>query len=115
VIRRVSTGLRHVGRQLNLGARMRQFSSASQQHEGLRTRLTDPVMIATAAELLRQAGYTELAIWRHFLDAFTVDLDALSLIMRELFRPRAADPKPDPGAVSEAPSRHKAGRHLRAA
>jgi hypothetical protein len=94
---------------------MRQFPSASQQHDGLRTRLTDPVMIATAAELLRQAGYTELAIWRHFLDAFAVDLDALSLIMRELFRPRAADPRPDPGAVSEALSRHPAGRHLRAA
>ena len=63
---------------------MRQLSLA-QQANGLRKRLTDPGTIATAVELLREAGYPELAIWRHFVDAFAVDLDALSLIMKELF------------------------------
>jgi hypothetical protein len=63
---------------------MRQLSLA-QKTDGLRKRLTDPGTIARAVELLRQAGYTELAIWRHFVDAFAVDLDALSLIMKELF------------------------------
>jgi hypothetical protein len=70
---------------------MRQFSLTSEQQDGLRTRLTDPATIASAVKLLRQAGYTELAIWRHFLDAFAVDLDMLSLIMKELFgKPRAS-------------------------
>ncbi|MBV8767735.1 MAG: hypothetical protein JO357_11625 [Hyphomicrobiales bacterium] len=64
---------------------MRQESFAPSHQNGVRTRLTDPSTIATAAKLMREAGYTELAIWRHFIDAFAVDLDALSLIMAELF------------------------------
>jgi|HubBroStandDraft_6_1064221.scaffolds.fasta_scaffold176145_2 hypothetical protein len=63
---------------------MRQLSLPSQQ-DGVRKRLTDPETIATAVELLREAGYTELAIWRYFIEAFAVDLDALSLILKELF------------------------------
>jgi|ERR1700722_11922918 hypothetical protein len=68
----------------DLGEPMRQLSLPSQQ-DGVRKRLTDPETIVTAVELLREAGYTELAIWRHFIDAFAVDLDALSLILKELF------------------------------
>ncbi len=63
---------------------MRQISTAHRP-DGLRKRLTDLGTIATAVELLRQAGYPEVAIWRHFVEDFVVDLDALSLIMKELF------------------------------
>ena len=85
---------------------MRQLSLPSQQ-DGVRKRLTDPETIATAVELLREAGYTELAIWRHFIDAFAVDLDALSLIMKELFG------KAHPQRESRPASRFPPARHIR--
>ncbi|MBV8765549.1 MAG: hypothetical protein JOZ66_11600 [Hyphomicrobiales bacterium] len=70
---------------------MEHLSLISEEEDGLRRRLTDPVRIAKAVKLLREAGYTELAIWRHFIDAFAVDLDALSHIMKELFGKTRAD------------------------
>ncbi|MBV9569534.1 MAG: hypothetical protein JO172_15500 [Hyphomicrobiales bacterium] len=73
---------------------MRQDSSALFRENGVRTRLTDPTTISTAAKLMREAGYTELAMWRHFIDAFAVDLDALSLIMKELFSSAGAKGAP---------------------
>jgi hypothetical protein len=47
--------------------------------------LTDPHVIATEVKWLRSEGYSELAVWRHFLQHFVVDLDALSLIIAKLF------------------------------
>jgi hypothetical protein len=71
--------------------------SVASQRNGLRIRLTDLLAIATEVGALQAAGYNELAIWRHFLDAFIVDLDALSLIIAELF-----------GAASEENTAHAA-------
>jgi hypothetical protein len=86
---------------------MLQASPASEP-SGLRARLTDPAAIAAAAELLREAGYTEVAVWRHFIEAFAVDLDALSLIMRELFGAPHVGPEPRAAAPIAAPARLKA-------
>jgi hypothetical protein len=94
---------------------MRQFSLASGQEDGVRKRLTDPETIATAVELLREAGYPELAIWRHFIDAFAVDLDALALIMKELFGKARADGELRPAASPPSPARHGMARQQRAA
>jgi hypothetical protein len=89
---------------------MRQLSLASQQ-DGVRKRLTDPATIVTAVELLREAGYTELAIWRHFIDAFAVDLDALSLILKELFGKAHAQRESRPARpLPSSPRREKARR-----
>ena len=89
--------------------------SLAQQANGLRTRLTDPGTIATAVELLREAGYPELAIWRHFVDAFAVDLDALALIMKELFgTPRSQGPA-QPAKRHAPPSTQKNAEPSRAA
>ncbi|MBV8961495.1 MAG: hypothetical protein JOY97_00200 [Hyphomicrobiales bacterium] len=73
---------------------MRQEFLTSPYKNGVRTRLTDPAMIATAAKLMREAGYAELVIWRHFIDAFAVDLDALSVIMTEIFGQQGANGAP---------------------
>jgi hypothetical protein len=94
---------------------MRQLSSASQQADGLRKRLTDPGTIATAVELLREAGYTELAIWRHFVDAFAVDLDALSLIMKELFGKPYSQSQSRPAKPLASSSTRERARQPRAA
>ncbi|MFI5013198.1 MAG: hypothetical protein ACHQAY_12715 [Hyphomicrobiales bacterium] len=81
---------------------------AARRSTELRARLTDIVVIATQAESLRVAGYTELAIWRHFLEAFIVDLDALSLIIAELFGKRQADGEPGPAASAQGFGYHQA-------
>ena len=57
----------------------------AEPHTVLRPPLTDRDVIAATAAQLRAEGRGELGIWRHFLDRFVVDLDALSLIMDELF------------------------------
>jgi hypothetical protein len=59
--------------------------SPAEPHASLRSRLTDHHDIAARVALLRADGHGELSIWRYFLDSFVVDLDALSLIMAELF------------------------------
>ena len=94
---------------------MEQLSLTSEQEDGLRRRLTDPVRIAKAVKLLRAAGYTELAIWRHFIDAFAVDLDALSYIMKELFEKPRADREGRPAPSLPSPSRRAKARPRQAA
>ena len=93
---------------------MRQLSLPSQQ-DGVRKRLTDPETIATAVELLREAGYTELAIWRHFIDAFAVDLDALSLILKELFGKAHTQHESRPARPLPSSPRREKDRQTRAA
>ena len=85
---------------------MEHLSLISEGEDGLRRRLTDPARIAKAVNLLRGAGYTEVAIWRHFIDAFAVDLDALSHIMRELFGKTRADRGERQTTPLPSPSRH---------
>ena len=47
--------------------------------------LTDCTTIAAEVDWLQAQGYSELTVWRHFLEHFVVDLDALSLIIATLF------------------------------
>jgi hypothetical protein len=70
----------------------------AKEHPGLLARLTDHALIAAEARWLRAEGYTELAMWRHFLERFAVDLDALSLIIGEMFGPSASDAEARPAA-----------------
>jgi hypothetical protein len=93
---------------------MRQLSLPSQQ-DGVRKRLTDPETIATAVELLREAGYTELAIWRYFIEAFAVDLDALSLILKELFGKAHTQRESRPARPLPSSPRREKPRQTRAA
>ena len=62
-----------------------QYRPRDEERSGLLIRLTDFALIAAEVDWLRSEGYTELAVWRHFLEHFVVDLDALSLIIAKLF------------------------------
>jgi hypothetical protein len=64
--------------------------------------LTDCATIAAEVDWLRAQGHTKLAVWRHFLEHFVVDLDALSLIIAELFEPSSVDAQPVPEASRPA-------------
>ena len=71
---------------------------------GLRLRLTDCGVIATEVDRLRAAGYSAPAVWRYFLDAFIIDLDALSLIMAELYGNLPSPEVARPAAPAERPA-----------
>ncbi|MFI4996555.1 MAG: hypothetical protein ACHQAQ_12325 [Hyphomicrobiales bacterium] len=70
----------------------------AKEHPGLLISLTNCGVIAAEVQWLQSQGYTKLAIWRHFLEHFVVDLDALSLIIGEMFGPSAGDAEPRPAA-----------------
>jgi hypothetical protein len=99
-----------------------QPAPSPEPRSGLRVRLTDCMTIAQEVATLQAAGQTELAVWRHFLEGFIVDLDALALIIAELFAmaprevappspPRSRRPatckRPEPARAAREP---KAGR-----
>ena len=74
---------------------MRHISSAKERF-GLLVCLTDHAVIAAEVGSLQAKGYTELAVWRYFLEGFIVDLDALSLIITQLYGALPSDREPRP-------------------
>jgi hypothetical protein len=80
----------------------------TQERSGPLISLTDQAVIATQVRWLQDQGYTELAVWRHFLEHFAVDLDALALIITKLFGPMPACEAPQIAALEAMPQIHQA-------
>jgi hypothetical protein len=60
-------------------------STRTEERSGPLISLTNPAVIAAEVRWLQAQGQSELAVWRHFLEHFVVDLDALALIIGKLF------------------------------
>jgi len=69
---------------------------------GLLVNLTDHAVIAAEVKWLRAEGHGELAVWRHFLEHFVVDLDALSRSIAMLFGTLRDGDVPHPAADQAA-------------
>jgi hypothetical protein len=69
-----------------------------EERPGLLISLTNCGVIAAEVQWLQSQGYTKLAVWRHFLEHFVVDLDALSLIIAKLFEVSRSAGEPHPAA-----------------
>jgi hypothetical protein len=83
-------------------------STRTEERSGPLISLTDFAVIASEVRWLQDQGYTELAIWRHFLEHFVIDLDALALIIAKLFGRTTLLDGPSPSLHEELPEQGRA-------
>jgi hypothetical protein len=83
-------------------------SPGTEERSGFLISLTEPRIITAEVRWLQAQGHTELAVWRHFLEHFVVDLDALALIIAKLFGSAAPDEDPSPASREATPEQRQA-------